>query len=71
MDPDKYIGAGFLAAALFGARLLRPTRQRTDADRLRDIDKAEQAAIERARNPHVIAAAAKRERRRLRNLQVS
>lgn len=59
---------GLLGLALGTVGLLRAKPKRTDADRLRDLEAAEQAAIERARNPHVIAAAAKRERKRLKHL---
>ena len=70
MDPEY----GLLAAALISSTLglmLRPKRRRTDADRLRDLDAAEQVAIARANNPHVIAAAAKREKRRQKLLRAA
>jgi len=59
---------GLLGLALGTVGLLRKRPKRTDADRLADLDRIEQAAIARAANPHFIAAAEKRERKRLKRL---
>ena len=67
MDPDRYPGLGFLAAALFGVGFLQPSKQRTDADRLRDLDAAVARHQAKLAAPDFIAAHAKRERRRLKN----
>lgn len=67
MDPDRYgysMIAAALVSAMFGIGLVE-RKPRTDADRLVDIDKAEQAKIAYDTHPYVIAAAERRERRRL------
>lgn len=56
---------------MLGMGLFREAPKRTDAERLADIERAEQAAIARANNPAVIAAAERRERRRLKRLALS
>lgn len=60
-----------LAMALFGARLLHKRRQRTDEDRLRDLDISEARHQAKLASPAFIAAAEKRERKRLKLLSLA
>lgn len=62
------MGLGLLGLAALSGGLAFVRKERTDADRLRDLDAAEQAHIAYKTNPHVIAAAERRERRRLKRL---
>lgn len=61
---------GLAALSRLGMGLLTPARQRTDADRLRDIDLAEERHLAKLANPAYIAAQKKRERKRLKLLEV-
>jgi hypothetical protein len=54
---------------MFLGGLLRPVPRRTDADRLRDLEAAEQAHLAKLANPVFIAAQAKRERKRAKRIQ--
>lgn len=63
MIPNKFGMLAAMAMMTMGVRLVE-RRPRTVADRLADIERVESEAIARAQNPHVIAAQAKRERRR-------
>ena len=69
MNPHYF--PGLAALSLLGMGLLAPARQRTDADRLRDIDLAEERHQAKLASPAYIAAQRKRERKRLKLLSVA
>lgn len=68
MHPQYF--PGLAALSLLGMGLLRPAPRRTDSDRLRDLELAEERHLAKLANPAYIAAQEKRDRKRLKLMEV-